>query len=51
MLQILLTNEPDPICELLSEPPINSLSVLNILSEIYDKELVNIISWAKQIPG
>lgn len=25
--------------------------MLSVLSDIYDKELVNVIGWAKQIPG
>lgn len=29
----------------------NGQEMLNILSELYDKELVSVIGWAKQIPG
>lgn len=29
----------------------DALEMLNILSDIYDRELVNTIGWAKQIPG
>lgn len=30
-----------------TEPP----EMLNVLSDIYDRELVSVIGWAKQIPG
>lgn len=30
---------------------VDSHEMLSVLSSLYDKELVNIISWAKQIPG
>ncbi|KAL1110214.1 hypothetical protein AAG570_008291 [Ranatra chinensis] len=52
MLEALLGCEP----ELLSGSPERDssqpvISTLNILSELHDRELVCIISWAKQIPG
>ncbi|BES90762.1 Estrogen-related receptor [Nesidiocoris tenuis] len=49
MLEILLGCEP----EILSIAPKDGTAVspLGLLSDLYDKELVNIIGWAKQIPG
>lgn len=51
ILEALVGCEP----ELLNVPERDSsqtaISTLNILSNLYDKELVNIIGWAKQIPG
>lgn len=52
MLEALSSCEP----EMLVAPhdsslPDPELHIMSILSELYDRELVGIISWAKQIPG
>lgn len=50
MLEALIGCEPDP---LESNKALESSKhrVLSILSDLYDRELVGIIGWAKQIPG
>ncbi|XP_044745825.1 steroid hormone receptor ERR1 isoform X1 [Coccinella septempunctata] len=50
MLEALAACEPDPleINTMLGNPKLRHLP---ILSELFDKELVGIIGWAKQIPG
>lgn len=54
MLEALAACEPDPL--LVSTEPrqtgVNTETrTLSMLSDLYDRELVNIISWAKLIPG
>jgi estrogen-related receptor ERR len=66
MLEVLASFEPEKLCvghcsiDLMSkngDEPKNECAgadaqeMLNILSDLYDKELVGIIGWAKQIPG
>lgn len=66
MLDVLASFEPEKLCvghcgiDLMNkndEEPKNECvgtdaqEMLNILSDLYDKELVGIIGWAKQIPG
>ncbi|XP_024216821.1 steroid hormone receptor ERR1 [Halyomorpha halys] len=51
MLEILINSEPKLLTLPEKEFSPTAVSILNILSELYDKELVNVISWAKQIPG
>lgn len=54
MLEALAACEPDP---LLASPEPRQAGIspetrtLSMLSDLYDRELVNIISWAKLIPG
>ena len=54
MLEALAACEPDPL--LVSTEPRQTganteTRTLSMLSDLYDRELVNIISWAKLIPG
>ncbi|KAK9497498.1 hypothetical protein O3M35_004204 [Rhynocoris fuscipes] len=52
LLEVLIACEPELLSVLSEEDSFSpSVSTLNILSDLYDKELVNIIGWAKQIPG
>ena len=66
MLEVLASFEPEKLCvghcgiDLMNkndDEPKNDCvgtdaqEMLNILSDLYDKELVGIIGWAKQIPG
>uniref|UniRef100_A0A0A9YA46 Steroid hormone receptor ERR2 n=1 Tax=Lygus hesperus TaxID=30085 RepID=A0A0A9YA46_LYGHE len=51
LLEILLGCEPEILSIVPERDGRPVLSPLNILSELYDKELVNVIGWAKQIPG
>ncbi|KAF6216280.1 hypothetical protein GE061_000620 [Apolygus lucorum] len=51
LLEILLGCEPEILSIVPEREGRPVLSPLNILSELYDKELVNVIGWAKQIPG
>ncbi|XP_077285084.1 estrogen-related receptor [Arctopsyche grandis] len=52
ILDILCSFEPDP---LVTSPgaggPLSPHDMLCLLSDVYDRELVGIIGWAKQIPG
>jgi hypothetical protein len=52
MLEALSSCEPEMLLasndSSLSDPEFH---IMGILSELYDRELVGIISWAKQIPG
>lgn len=52
ILETLATCEPEML-DVFIENRIDSdvQEVLNVLSDIYDKELVGVIGWAKQIPG
>ncbi|XP_026276828.1 steroid hormone receptor ERR1 isoform X4 [Frankliniella occidentalis] len=54
MLEALAACEPDPLV-VSPEPRQSGISpetrTLSMLSDLYDRELVNIISWAKLIPG
>lgn len=66
MLEVLASFEPEKLCvghcgiDLMNkngdEPKTecagtDAQEMLNILSDLYDKELVGVIGWAKQIPG
>ncbi|XP_073999679.1 estrogen-related receptor isoform X2 [Rhodnius prolixus] len=53
LLEILIGCEPEVLSILSEEDSCRAqgVSTLKILSDLYDKELVNIIGWAKQIPG
>ncbi|XP_023711769.1 steroid hormone receptor ERR1 isoform X1 [Cryptotermes secundus] len=52
MLEALSSCEPEMLLASHdSSLPDPELHIMSILSELYDKELVGIISWAKQIPG
>lgn len=52
MLEALAACEPDPLDINLTSSLENSKQrTLSILSDLYDRELVGIIGWAKQIPG
>jgi len=52
MLEALSSCEPEMLLasheSILSDPEYH---ITSTLSELYDRELVGIISWAKQIPG
>lgn len=50
MLEALKSCEPD-ILEIDSGLEFSKLRTLTQLSDLYDRELVGIIGWAKQIPG
>ncbi len=52
LLNALMTSEPEAVLAL----PDNSLrdgqyKTITALSDLYERELVGIITWAKQIPG
>ncbi|XP_070497427.1 steroid hormone receptor ERR2 isoform X1 [Chironomus tepperi] len=66
MLDVLMTFEPEKLCvghcgiDLMNKNDddqknecvgTDAQEMLNILSDLYDKELVGVIGWAKQIPG
>jgi estrogen-related receptor ERR len=66
MLDVLMTFEPERLCvghcgiDLMNKNDedqknecvgTDAQEMLNILSDLYDKELVGVIGWAKQIPG
>lgn len=52
MLEALAACEPDPLDVNTTSSVENSKHrTLSILSDLYDRELVGIIGWAKQIPG
>lgn len=64
MLDVLMTFEPERLCvghcgiDLMNKNDddqksdcVDAQEMLNILSDLYDKELVGVIGWAKQIPG
>lgn len=52
MLEALTVCEPDILeTNPESEPTTPKLRTLSILSDLYDRELVAVIGWAKQIPG
>lgn len=41
----------DDKSDILTRTDIDVQDMLSVLSDLYDKELVGIIGWAKQIPG
>lgn len=52
MLNALNVCEPEMLCvnaDIIPSDP--ALRMIGILSDLYDRELVHIIGWAKQIPG
>lgn len=60
ILEVLNTNEPEALCVYQQHDDVKSFSskfggdshdMLSVLSDLYDKELVGVIGWAKQIPG
>lgn len=54
MLEALALNEPELLTDTATQqgPDLDpALSVVSKLSDLYDRELVGIIGWAKQIPG
>ncbi len=64
MLDVLMTFEPERLCvghygiDLINKNDddqkndcVDAQEMLNILSDLYDKELVGVIGWAKQLPG
>lgn len=55
MLEALAMNEPELLTDTggaqLAGESDTSLTVISKLSDLYDRELVGIIGWAKQIPG
>lgn len=52
MLEALAACEPDPLDINTTSSMENSKHrTLSVLSDLYDRELVGIIGWAKQIPG
>uniref|UniRef100_A0A1B6MNL6 Estrogen-related receptor n=1 Tax=Graphocephala atropunctata TaxID=36148 RepID=A0A1B6MNL6_9HEMI len=54
ILEALRQYEPEILVGVTTDPGIEiepNLSVVSRLSELYDRELVGIIGWAKQIPG
>lgn len=50
MLEALIACEPDCL-EINTTLENSKHRTLSILSDLYDRELVGIIGWAKQIPG
>ncbi|XP_065221645.1 steroid hormone receptor ERR1 isoform X1 [Planococcus citri] len=53
ILSALTTYEPEILLAAHESNVVNdpSLKIINILSDLYDRELVSTIGWAKQIPG
>lgn len=54
MLEALALNEPELLTDTATQQGSDldpALSVVSKLSDLYDRELVGIIGWAKQIPG
>lgn len=55
MLEALALNEPELLTDTGGAQQAGesdtSLTVISKLSDLYDRELVGIIGWAKQIPG
>lgn len=65
MLDVLGSFEPEKLCvghcgidlmnkhdeDQKNECAVDAQEMINVLSDLYDKELVGVIGWAKQIPG
>lgn len=65
MLDVLGSFEPEKLCvghcgidlmnkhdeDQKNESAVDAQEMINVLSDLYDKELVGVIGWAKQIPG
>ncbi len=52
LLNALMTSEPETVLAMPdSSLPDGQYKTITALSDLYDRELVGIITWAKQIPG
>lgn len=55
MLEVLAACEPDMLLAgpdlACTESDVREVRTVGLLSDLYDRELVGIITWAKQIPG